>query len=79
MVPYSQIDINAPFSEAFTSVLTMDPASGTAKRVFLHVASRIVSLGALTGAVYSHELGSNPRDECLAMRGDGQAHAVSGR
>ena len=50
MVPYSQIDINAPFSEAFTSVLAMDPGSGAAKRAFLHVASRIVSLGALTGA-----------------------------
>ncbi len=50
MVPYYQIDINAPFSEAFTSVLTLDPSSGAAKRAFLHVASRIVSFGALTGA-----------------------------
>lgn len=50
MLPYSQIDVNAPFSEAFISVLSMGgQSSSTAKRVFLHVASRIVSVGALAG------------------------------
>ena len=51
MLPYSKINVNAPFSEAFITVLTMGgKTTSTAKRVFLHVASRIVSVGALAGA-----------------------------
>ena len=57
MVPYSQININAPFSEAFTSVLSLSSNPSVAKRVFLHVASRIVSIGALTGEAVSRATG----------------------
>lgn len=49
MVPYSQIDVNAPFSEAFQHILTTTNDPSLAKTVFLNVVSRIVSLGALTG------------------------------
>ena len=49
MLPYSSISVNAPFSEAFTYLLTQGQSSA-AKRVFLHIASRVVSVGALAGA-----------------------------
>lgn len=53
MVPYNQINVNAPFSEAFRHILTIASNPSTAKKVFLNVASRIVSVGALTGIVTS--------------------------
>ena len=47
MVSYTKINVNAPFSEAFLTVINQD--TGAAKKAFLHIASRIVSLGALAG------------------------------
>lgn len=44
-----QINVNAPFSEAFHHILEVSNNPSTAKKVFLNVASRIVSVGALTG------------------------------
>jgi hypothetical protein len=44
-----QINVNAPFSEAFHHILEVASNPSTAKKVFLNVASRIVSVGALTG------------------------------
>ena len=49
MIPYSQINVNAPFSEAFITVLSMGTGASVAKRAFLHAASRVVSVGALAG------------------------------
>jgi len=44
-----QINVNAPFSEAFHHILTSSNNASVAKKIFLNVASRVVSVGALTG------------------------------
>ena len=46
-----QINVNAPFSEAFHTILTSSTNASLAKKIFLNAAQRIVSVGALTGAV----------------------------
>ncbi|KAK9811336.1 hypothetical protein WJX72_002052 [[Myrmecia] bisecta] len=51
MMPYSQIDINAPFSTAFLDI--QSAADSTAKRGLLNFSARFVSFGAVTGIITS--------------------------
>lgn len=70
MLPYDQIDINAPFSEAFGHILESSRNAGTPKKVFLGFAQRLVSIGALTGIVTSL---------LVALMGQARIYVVLGR
>lgn len=70
MVPYAQIDINAPFSQAFGHILQQSNNPGAPKRIFLGLAQRVVSIGALTGIVTSL---------LVALLGQARIYVVLGR